>query len=690
MQTMPEQFQHWLQQASACHIRLPVIWQGEQTTLLEQTGQIVQQNKFSKVYWLGADAPTQVLDISKKAPYQILGSECDALIINAFSGLDADLLAAASGCIKAGGLWLLLCPPFENWQHSANPASQKVLPYPLVAESHKGQFLPFWLNQLQQQNLVIIQHQQVSQTLAWPDFTAAQSVVAPYVTAEQQQAVAAILHVVSGHRRRPLVLTANRGRGKSAAMGIAAAQLAAAGKHILLTAPSPSAADTALSHFQALASPDRAHQLSFVPFDELLRSDLKADLLLVDEAAAIPTPVLQQLLQRYSRIVFATTEHGYEGTGRGFQLRFQQYLTEQCPNWRKLHITQPVRYQQHDPLEQLIFNSLLLRHDTVIKPSLLSDKPIEVIRLCYADWANHTDLLEQVFCLLSFAHYQTQIKDLVALLDNPKLSVVALLQERLVLACALVSEEGELDSDLARQIYRSERRVQGHLLAQSLAFHLAQPELATKKLWRVMRITVQPELQRQALGTTLLRHIDNLAHQHNVDVLGTSYGVTASLLAFWHQNSYRSVRLGHSVDKASSEYSLLMLKAVNAAQQQVDVLAHQFSQLLYHSLMLYPLLPAELALELCQPENSAALSLAELEQLQLFAENKRPYELVQHLLLRWFNCNLAKIAPAERALFAALFWQKADWDTLSQQLSLPGKKAVVRKLIDVLNKSSIS
>ena len=50
---------------------------------------------------------------------------------------------------------------------------------------------------------------------------------------------------------------------------------------------------------------------------------------------------LEAMLARHSRIVFATTEHGYEGTGRGFHLRFKRVLDEQTPDWQELHQWSP-------------------------------------------------------------------------------------------------------------------------------------------------------------------------------------------------------------------------------------------------------------------------------------------------------------------------------------------------------------
>src|SRR5690606_21563990 len=110
------QLQQWQQQAAQLHIRLPVIWQGTAKSLLSNTTVLLSTIGYDKLYWLGAEAPADAVNLTGKQNNQLLGSECDVLVINAFSGFNADLVAASAGCVKAGGIWLLLCPPFAKWQ----------------------------------------------------------------------------------------------------------------------------------------------------------------------------------------------------------------------------------------------------------------------------------------------------------------------------------------------------------------------------------------------------------------------------------------------------------------------------------------------------------------------------------------------------------------------------------------------
>ncbi len=111
------------------------------------------------------------------------------------------------------------------------------------------------------------------------------------------------------------MIIAPRGRGKSALAGMLARQTQSA----LVTAPAKAATEV-LAQFAA-------EQFSFMAPDACwLRpqeaSAPLAEWLIVDEAAAIPAPLLQQLSGYFPRVLLTTTVQGYEGTGRGFLLKF--------------------------------------------------------------------------------------------------------------------------------------------------------------------------------------------------------------------------------------------------------------------------------------------------------------------------------------------------------------------------------
>ena len=148
---------------------------------------------------------------------------------------------------------------------------------------------------------------------------------------DQAAAVAAVERVAHGHARRPLVLTADRGRGKSTVLGIAAARLLMAGlPRITVVAPHRAAAATLFRHAMAHVGemPQAvkdvtigAGRLCFLSPPTAWRGCQTALAGDGRRAAAIPVSVLAQLLDHHNRMVFASTVHGYEGSGRGFELR---------------------------------------------------------------------------------------------------------------------------------------------------------------------------------------------------------------------------------------------------------------------------------------------------------------------------------------------------------------------------------
>jgi len=501
-----------------------------------------------------------------------LGSEHDALLIDARDGFDADACGALAGTLRGGGLMLLLTPPLDGWPTRPDRALARWLSAPYDA-TDSGPYYRARLVALLRDSPateLVEEHRALPAPPAVP--TRGPMTATPddlgCLTTDQHRAVEALLELAGGKTPGPLVLTADRGRGKSAALGLATAQLLAEGhQRILVTAPRRAAAAALFAH----AGRSTGRRLRFVPPDELLRSDLAADLLLIDEAAAIPTAQLTALLGRYPRCAFATTVHGYEGTGRGFAVRFRATLDRRAPGWCEVVLRTPVRWAAGDPLEPLLFRALLLDSEpAAAKKFQGSDSTTcSVGRLDRDLLATDPQLLDETCGLLVQAHYRTTPNDLRLLLDAPGLSIHAARHHGHVAAVAVTLDEGGFDTPAAFEAWRGTRRRRGHLVAQSLATHAGFDTAPRLHLRRVQRIAVHPAVRRQGLATRLIEALEREARADGLDLLCTSFGATAELLAFWSATGFTPARLGFRRDAASGAHALIALRPLSPAGEQL-------------------------------------------------------------------------------------------------------------------------
>lgn len=652
--------------------------------------------------WIGEDAPDGVTAVAARETGSMLGREFTTLVFDAFAGFDVDAFGAAAGTLCGGGLLLLLTPPLDQWPRFPDPEHRRIAVYPLPPEAVTGRFLQRLVHVIRSgAGVAVIEQDRPLPTL--PEVSASPAAPpgdGPCRTADQAAAVAALERVVTGHRRRPLVLTSDRGRGKSAALGIAAARLLQAGvRHIVVTAPRPEAVAPVFAHAGRLLP--KAHVsagalrlgdalLEFLPPDELCRNPTAAGLVLVDEAAAIPAPLLAQLLQHHSRIAFATTVHGYEGTGRGFAIRFTRTLDRLTPQWKALHLSDPIRWAAGDPVEAFVFRALALdagiaEDDDVTRTEAAA---VSIERLDRDQLVSDESLLSQLFGLLVNAHYRTRPLDLRHLLDGPNVSVWVARDGAQLVGTALVADEGGLPPELAREVWAGRRRPHGHLLPEALAAHLGLDEAAVLRAARVMRIAVHPAVQGRGIGSRLLTAVRHQAVADGMDFVGTSFGATEELIPFWLAAGYRPVRLSVKRGAASGTHSALLLQSLSAAAAPLaDEAQARFRRDLPH-LLADPLRDLEPGLAALFLRASGPRPPADPDrdrhELAAFAAGYRLYESclapVYDLILATLSSDESVLAPAEQAVVVAKVLQRHDYAAVARLTGLPGRNQVIAAL----------
>ncbi len=643
--------------------------------------------------WLGSDAPVGVARLSMQRPDALLGGEWRLMVLDAHDGLRPDTLAAAGGALRGGGRLLLLAPPLAQWSTFRDADYRRAEPFGCATTSAR-----FWqrLRTLLDAPGVL----SIEQGQPPPPFTTGEIVDAEADDDsdrfhEQQQAVAEIVRTARGRARRPLVLIADRGRGKSAALGLAAAQLLLdeSGLDIVVTSARREACDS-LFRFAGSAT----ERLRWLPPVEAI--DAGAALLLIDEAAALPVVLLQQLLMSAQRVVFATTVHGYEGSGRGFELRFLPWLQSAAPRWRHCHLRQPLRWQRGDWLEAWLYRALLL--DAAPLPpegsdprasssAILSIDALHIQELVRDQLVRDEPLLRQLFGLLVQAHYRTAPDDLRDLLDGPNLRLWLARQGESVVGVLLVAAEGPLPVVFHAAIGRGERRPRGHLLPQALAFHAGLAEALTQRCARVVRIAVAPELQRRGVGQRLLRQAREQLAGEGFDWFGTSFAATAEGLAFWRSAGLQLLRVGFERETSSGLRAAQLGVGLTTAGTVLIEKARQWW------CALQPLALADYLHDLDADQVCALLAFdedsnlgpdaAQRQAIDSYCDGTRPLEAVLPALRQWSHALLARgvvTNAIDRALLVGRLHQSRDWPTLVRQLQLPGVEAAQRRLRQAL------
>ncbi|GIM12120.1 hypothetical protein Vretimale_15547 [Volvox reticuliferus] len=275
----------------------------------------------------------------------------------------------------------------------------------------------------------------------------------------------------------------------------------------------------------------------------------QAELLVIDEAAAIPLPVVRQLLGPYL-VFLCSTVNGYEGTGRSLSLKLIQQLREQgakigapvaaggsgggeqCVkesgtgsggvggrSFREVHLGEPIRYAPGDPIESWLHELLCLDAGQHLPkpPARLphpSDCELFVVErdTLFSYHKASEKFLQQMVALFVASHYKNTPNDLLLMSDAPAHQLFVLLAPvdqssntmPHILAAAQVALEGSISKRSAVNSLAKGELPQGDLIPWTVSQQFQDPDFPALSGGRVVRIAVHPELGRAGYGSRVL------------------------------------------------------------------------------------------------------------------------------------------------------------------------------------------
>lgn len=397
-------------------------------------------------------------------------------------------------------------------------------------------------------------------------------------TVDQAKALLTFVDAIAEKTLQSTVtLTAARGRGKSAALGVAIAAAIAHGySNIFITSPSPENLKTLFEFvfkgFDALGYMEHQDynilQSTHADFNKaIVRVNVhrqhrqtiqyiqpqdanqlgQAELLVIDEAAAIPLPLVRKLMGPYL-VFMASTINGYEGTGRSLSLKLINQLREQSRgrksndsstvvdratgkeskdgtepsmagrSLREITLSEPIRYAQGDSVERWMNDLLCL--DATLPRSKLGTQGCPHPSECQLLHVNRDTLfsynpaaekfLQKMMALYVASHYKNTPNDLQLMSDAPAHQLFVLtapaednkLPEPL---CVIqVALEGQISRESVLSSLSRGQRAGGDLIPWIVSQQFQDENFASLSGARVVRIATNPDYVKMGYGSRAL------------------------------------------------------------------------------------------------------------------------------------------------------------------------------------------
>ncbi|CAK9804768.1 RNA cytidine acetyltransferase [Anthophora plagiata] len=388
-------------------------------------------------------------------------------------------------------------------------------------------------------------------------------------TIDQAKALLKFIECISEKTLRSTVsLTAARGRGKSAALGLAVAgAITFSYSNIYISSPSPENLNTLFEFifkgFDALGyqehldyglvqstNPEfnkatvrvnvfRDHRQTIQYIHPADAHKLnQAELLVIDEAAAIPLPYVKAMLGPYL-IFLSSTINGYEGTGRSLSLKLLQQLRSQTVGsnsheknekqrnektviGRQLHeltLEESIRYKPGDSVEQWLCDLLCLNATTSIS-TLSGCPPPDMCQLYYINrdtlfsYHKASELfLQRLVALYVASHYKNSPNDLQMMSDAPAHHLFCLLgpidsNKKIlpeVLTVIQICLEGEVSKYTINDGLGRGRKAAGDLIPWTIAQQYQDQDFPSLAGARIVRIATHPDYHGMGYGSRALK-----------------------------------------------------------------------------------------------------------------------------------------------------------------------------------------